>query len=537
METYECILKIEDEENIHYKDNLQNECRGKVRLDELTRLTINSFFNWIKNYNEHLTGEDFKAFGIHLYNILFDNNPYEYGHESGVKNKSVRSEFEKTFEVFINDAEKNDSIRLKLRLIFLDKAKNLAKYPWEFLCMPFERNKKTNYTFLAGQNSQIILVRFTKNIDFKRFREEIENLEMDKPKNKGLNILVAFCHPKGVKELKGPETDEVIKIIKNLDNSQKNVTDPARIIRVCILDSDNYFKVIDEYLANDDISPLESLKTLCLSELKKNIIDFKPDIFHFIGHGDKGKILLMKEPKDLKPEIAAHRDNQENLDYITWEPIDKICELFTDPKQIPSLVFLDSCRGASPDTNFYKSTAQVLADEKDIPVVVAMQFEIVNSDAALFSKTFYNRLAHGMDIGEAVKEGRRILGTSKYDWSDRCFGTPVIYLNNDNVIKIPVKPETKSKSTKEMREAELSQISGISSELQSKSEQKEIKCINCNGLTPVGNYCSTCGLQIRCFNCNEIIIDKKEDICKNCGEKFTQLRGVYKGKDKEDTQF
>jgi hypothetical protein len=67
-----------------------------------------------------------------------------------------------------------------------------------------------------------------------------------------------------------------------------------------------------------------------------------------------------------------------------------------------------------------------------------MQYAIKTGDAALFAKVFYEELSNGCDVDEAVRGGREALGNPDYggkgSWSDRRFGTPVVYLQSEKAI-------------------------------------------------------------------------------------------------------
>jgi hypothetical protein len=85
--------------------------------------------------------------------------------------------------------------------------------------------------------------------------------------------------------------------------------------------------------------------------------------------------------------------------------------------------------------------AWTLVYEHDIPAVVAMQYEITNEQALIFARSFYQQLARGRPIDEAVREGREALGQQEVGrhkaWGDRSFATPVTYLCSEKAIVEP----------------------------------------------------------------------------------------------------
>ena len=85
---------------------------------------------------------------------------------------------------------------------------------------------------------------------------------------------------------------------------------------------------------------------------------------------------------------------------------------------------LHACKGAASTSNeTFNSCARELV-YADVPVVVAMQYNISNQDAALFAKTFYEALGKGRDIDEAVKAGRLALGNAFPVWAHPAIRNP-----------------------------------------------------------------------------------------------------------------
>jgi hypothetical protein len=168
------------------------------------------------------------------------------------------------------------------------------------------------------------------------------------------------------------------------------------------------------------------------NELRAMIADPKiglPHILHFIGHGEAGKIALVKSPDD------ADYDNDKKGEQLRWIPSGEIKALFTNHQ--PRLIFLSSCKGAAADSlETFQNTARDLV-YAEIPAVIAMQYEISNADAGTFAKKFYEQIGEGKEIDEAVKAGRVELGTSWPAWQHRRFGTPVVYLQSKTAIITP----------------------------------------------------------------------------------------------------
>ena len=97
------------------------------------------------------------------------------------------------------------------------------------------------------------------------------------------------------------------------------------------------------------------------------------------------------------------------------------------------LVVLNACEtalagaeaGQSPFSGV--ATALVLGG---VPAVVAMQSPIPNSHALAFSAAFYERLAEGLPIDEAVTEGRQAIHSLKPESAD--WAVPVLFLRTSS---------------------------------------------------------------------------------------------------------
>ncbi len=151
-----------------------------------------------------------------------------------------------------------------------------------------------------------------------------------------------------------------------------------------------------------------------LDEVDRMMRDFKPHIFHFLGHGGfnttrgEGHLCFV----DLNG--LAERCTGE-----------KIAERFAEHRTL-RLVVLNSCRGAQlprlPGQNPFAATATALV-AAGLPAVLAMQFPISDSAAIAFSRAFYSALPANEGVEIAMWMGRRAI----HDISPE-FGTPALYL-------------------------------------------------------------------------------------------------------------
>ena len=137
-------------------------------------------------------------------------------------------------------------------------------------------------------------------------------------------------------------------------------------------------------------------------------------VFHFVGHGgydrmaDEGTLALAGETGRAHPVGA-----------------DDISRLLAEHHPL-RLVVLNACdtgRGSAADT--FSSTAAALI-RREIPTVVAMQFEITDAAAIQFSQAFYQHVAKHRPVDDSVRRARVALRLAKKDTLE--WGTPVLYL-------------------------------------------------------------------------------------------------------------
>jgi hypothetical protein len=146
------------------------------------------------------------------------------------------------------------------------------------------------------------------------------------------------------------------------------------------------------------------------------VLEQKPHIFHFIGHGR-----LKDESRQDTGQVAL----EDSMGGEDWVSADNFSELFN--RHRPGLVVLQSCETGALSTSkaLVGLASQVV--QKDIPAVAAMQFEISNASAKRFALEFYRRLANNEPVDKAAQEGRRRIALdSGYDARD--FATPVLFL-------------------------------------------------------------------------------------------------------------
>jgi hypothetical protein len=66
--------------------------------------------------------------------------------------------------------------------------------------------------------------------------------------------------------------------------------------------------------------------------------------------------------------------------------------------------------------------------QQNVPVVVAMQYEVTNSTASRFALRFYQQLAANDPVDIAAQYGRRAIALGSTQYRKRDFATPVIFM-------------------------------------------------------------------------------------------------------------
>lgn len=175
-----------------------------------------------------------------------------------------------------------------------------------------------------------------------------------------------------------------------------------------------------EQLANELENRVELLPIVNLAnpEAIDAILSQEPHIFHFIGHGR-----LVNEVNQELGQIALV---DPNFDGAMWVDADYFSELFNQHR--PGVVMLQACQGGmlSASQAFVGVASHII--EQNIPVVVAMQYEITNSTASRFARHFYQQLAADHPVDIAVQSGRRAITLSPIQYRKRDFATPVIFM-------------------------------------------------------------------------------------------------------------
>ncbi|MCP4398396.1 MAG: CHAT domain-containing protein, partial [bacterium] len=124
----------------------------------------------------------------------------------------------------------------------------------------------------------------------------------------------------------------------------------------------------------------------------------RPHIFHFIGHA--------KFSEGVEQLALVGGDGN-----MTLIGADEFSELFS--RHQPGIVVLQACEsGKLSGSQSFRGIASRIV-QQNVPVLVAMQYQVSNSTATQFALEFYRRLAENDPVDKAVQEGRRRIAISR----------------------------------------------------------------------------------------------------------------------------
>jgi hypothetical protein len=170
------------------------------------------------------------------------------------------------------------------------------------------------------------------------------------------------------------------------------------------LDPMKQFLDVEYVPVYDSTADEEALPSASLEEVSSALLPFT-DIFHFSGHGDyaeemgeirgtlEGKGLLILEDGESRQAVAI--------------PAERVAEVIRG--RGVRLVTLGACETARRDRYQVRSSVVTALLQGRIPCVVAMQFTILDDLAAAFVADFYEALADGRTIDEAISHGRQAM--------------------------------------------------------------------------------------------------------------------------------
>ncbi|TAE59854.1 MAG: CHAT domain-containing protein [Nostocales cyanobacterium] len=254
----------------------------------------------------------------------------------------------------------------------------IAALPWEFMCVP------------AQANSGIIWMVTLPNIVFSRRRSQWQ--------------------PAPPIQLEPDEKLRIALVISAPSDLPPVVYAPVQTAL--------------EKLATEQSEKIELLPILNAAnpETIDKILTKAPHIFHFIGHG--------RMENDNQQEIGEIALVDPDFDETMWVDANYFSELFNQHR--PGVVVLQACEGGmlSASQSFVGVASKIV--QQNIPVVIAMQYEISNTTATRFSKKFYESLANDAPVDISAQNGRRGIALGPTQYKKRDFATPVVFMRVEN---------------------------------------------------------------------------------------------------------
>lgn len=375
-----------------------------------------------------LKSKDLQILGEALYSFLFTP---EIGDLFERAVREVR-EYNKT----IKKEETKQLKRLRVS-IAVDQESEVMRWPLEFLRGP------------SGWLATDIDLTLSRRIVFEK---GFVNLRSNIPP---LKVLIMVSKPQG---LEGVLSAKVIEEIASWAKPKKDTEAVSRLPREQLRSAsrseagEEQTKVQVKLLGKvDDFErDIPGIKYLDLPATYTNLREiassnWNPHVLHFIGHGKVDERAREGSLAMVGPD-----------DGVDWCNSTQFVEVLV--KLEPRLVVLQACESASPGTGpgFLSLAAHLV--QHNIPAVVAMQFEIRNDYATLFSSEFYRTLAEGWEVDAAVQRGRWKIPTDQVRWNERHFGTPALFMLSPSGIIRPVSSVRRTGA--ESYKSEQTQIGG-----------------------------------------------------------------------------
>jgi len=259
-------------------------------------------------------------------------------------------------------ADRETGLRIRLRL---GNAPELAQVPWEYLY------DEPNRRFLALEDE-------TPVVRYLDLPLPAGPLEVEPP----LRVLVMISSPSDIEQLK---TDE----------------EWARLNQA-----------LGDLIRAGHVR-LDRLDNATVPGLRWTLKEGEFHVFHFIGHGGvdahTGQGVLIFEGEDGRSDVVD---------------AETVAGLLSAEGSL-RLAVLNACEGGRASAgDIYAGTAQTLV-QRDVPAVIAMQFEISDEAAIALTHDFYKALSFGDPVDAALTEARRGLRWEKRNELE--WGTPVLY--------------------------------------------------------------------------------------------------------------
>jgi formylglycine-generating enzyme required for sulfatase activity len=303
----------------------------------------------------------------------------------------VRTLGETLFDILFDDVLRQDFVGFYEQVVHRDKQllrielvideqglPAVAALPWEFMCLPERANLGTIWLSTAPE------------VVFSRRRSQYFAAQpIQLQKNEKLRIALVVASPPGLPVV---AYEPIQQALEKLAQEKAELVELLPVLHSAGLES------IDEILSQ------------------------KPHIVHFMGHCG------LQDEQGKETGVIALIDP--DSDQVLWVEAGNFSELLNQYR--PGLVMLQASQSGrlSASQAFVGVASRVV--QQNIPVVVAMQYDVSDTIASRFARRFYKQLAEGDPIDIAAQYGRRGISLSPALYKKRDFATPVIFMRVEN---------------------------------------------------------------------------------------------------------
>jgi hypothetical protein len=153
---------------------------------------------------------------------------------------------------------------------------------------------------------------------------------------------------------------------------------------------------------------LERTRPPTIEQVRSAVAGQQHRVVHFMGHGGQ----------DERTSFLCFEQDNGDLDFVDAK------HFALRVRGNVFLVTLNACVSATPGETLLSNFASLLVHQR-IPYALGMRFSIYDDDARTFTRAFYNDLARGTPVEEALLQARLTLGNrTMRPW---VVGVPVLY--------------------------------------------------------------------------------------------------------------
>jgi hypothetical protein len=296
-----------------------------------------------------------------------------------------------------------------VRLRVLARHPTLAQLPWEYCYLPIHMGQADRSHFLC-LHPQLSIVRHVPLDDAYPSLQPADSNQ--------LRVVAALVNAAGYPELK------LLKERKVLEKALRNFAVDGITVA---------WEPVIEDVTRDDL----------LTRLQQ-----KADIFHFAGHGEfrltdvdfetgegigEGSLILIEDKASKAPERLKAADLALQLQHAGVR-----------------IAVLGACDSGRHDSVSAWTGIGPALIGRGLPAVVAMQYELVDTQAVTFTQAFYTALIAGLSVDEAMAAARlAMLGKAEDD--DIEWGVPVLYMRSSNGVIFPNDAEPDDNTAAQIR--------------------------------------------------------------------------------------